>query len=86
MLKLQAALCLGVLLSGACHRTNPGGAGESGAGSPASHVDAGALCVENALCIRGHHWDAKRCACVPDESAGAGAAGSAGSPAPSRVP
>jgi hypothetical protein len=80
MLKLPSALWLGVLLSAGCFRASPPGSGAAGAGGAVVKTDAGPVCVENQLCIRGSHWDSVLCKCVPDEVAGSSAAGAAGAP------
>jgi hypothetical protein len=80
MLKLPSALWLGVLLSAGCFRASPPGWGSAGAGSAVVKSDAGQVCVENQLCIRGSHWDTQLCKCVPDEVAGSTAAAGGGAP------
>ena len=44
-----------------------GGAAEAGAGGESGGAVAGDApgCVENALCIKGSHWDSSACKCVP---------------------
>jgi hypothetical protein len=80
MLKLPSALWLGVLLSAGCFRASPPGSGAAGAGGAVVKSDAGQVCVENQLCIRGSHWDTQLCKCVPDEVAGSTAAAGGGAP------
>jgi hypothetical protein len=77
MPKLRSALWVGVLLLVGCFRGNPSGSGTAGAGGAS---DAGKVCVENQLCIRGSHWDSTLCKCTPDQVAGSGAAGGGGAP------
>ena len=61
-------LCLCAWLSTGCGPRHPG---ELDAGT-----DAGGVCVDKVLCIRGTHWDPDECMCVADPGAATG--GSAG--------